>query len=128
MENELNEKDDSPLDCGGDIKECELLNDLGLNVECQSQITGTKMVDSKCIVKNFILENPRVLNPLNFNNDNDFLDSLWIWYVKTMKKTNIERYKEIGFLLAIPVSGWGVYENPVAQSKFLPTMGKPDAA
>jgi site-specific recombinase XerD len=87
LENELNEKDDSPLDCGGDIKECELLNDLGLNVECQSQITGRKMVDNKCIVKNFILENPRVLNPLNFNNDNDFLDSLWVWYVKTMKKS-----------------------------------------
>jgi integrase len=63
MENELNEKDDSPLDCGGDIKECELLNDLGLNVECQSQNIGKDIVKQEYALKNNLkyLKSSRIL-------------------------------------------------------------------
>jgi hypothetical protein len=103
--------DDNPLpqndDFGvGGLKEkCTFLKeDLGHIVEQSSQIHGKEMADIELYEK-FKLENPRILNPNDYANDDDFINALENWYIKRIgkKSTFIKRKNLIKTMIKHPI-------------------------
>lgn len=70
----------SPSGIGGDKKDCHILIDISPNVESQPQDYGEEMADIEQI-EDFKLKNPRILNPSNYDNNDDFINDLENWYI-----------------------------------------------
>lgn len=84
------------LEAGGKQKGCDFLKqDLGQTVECQPQDFGEEMADIEYIEK-FKLENPRILNPSDYQTTDEFLDALEKWYIRRIgKKSTFMKRKNL---------------------------------
>jgi integrase len=82
---------------GGDIKECNILNNLGLNVECQSQNYGKDMVKDISLLESINVNRirgidnskllfPRILDFNKYDSKEELFNDIIKWWTETKHK------------------------------------------
>jgi len=108
--NNLNNSNDSKMpifSAGGEKKKCKIISQLSQNFEYNSTPIGEDSVkQSYELDKIIVSENPRIIDPLKYDNAEDFLEALKFWWVDRMDYSEKTFVKRRNLLLSM-------YKHPV---------------